>query len=466
MEKTSTIVSSELQPSIISPPVDQANNTSAEASELEYLYGLVSFVTNTASKIRLVEDTSKQFPVGFISAQLRVLESLLRDAEPSRIAIKIRDDSVLGQSPLGSLINASTSVIAIKFSFNPSSYANIKPTAMPNIVQTVSTALRNNASIRQLHLTGLVIDTTLAAALALTDLDTLRLSWCIIGDSIYELISSVRSLRSLTICRSAQGYLSVPRFVRALENLRNLVALDLNYCDIRGQESETLISAVSKIKTLTSLTLAYDIAFCHFLRPIRSLKRLTRLNIAGIAVDERETAATLDGLRMLQSLDLSSNKFDTVKMGVLAPAIGKLTLLRELHMVGCSIDPGGAKALGAVIGRLKRLEMLNISSNASMKYEGVVALSPGLRELESLVFLEIEDIGMGDIGAEALAEAIKPLEKLEKVDAQCNHIEKLGDKALRETARERRFPIAIYDGWTDYSYWRSYNGHDMLHIDY
>ena len=101
---------------------------------------------------------------------------------------------------------------------------------------------------------------------------------------------------------------------------------------------------------------------------------------------------------------LAGLPLDAVGAAKLAEAAKKNITMVRLDLTGCSLGPAGAAALsGAMLARNTRLELLDLSDNASLGPQGVRALCGGLAANERLRELRLDRCRATDEGGDVLA---------------------------------------------------------------
>lgn len=155
-----------------------------------------------------------------------------------------------------------------------------------------------------------------------------------------------------------------------------------------------------------------------------SLRRLTRVELRGVALSDGALAALLCAPAMggVEELDLKGNRVGDDGLSAIVDA--GLEGLRGLHLGSNRLGIRGMRALG-LSGLWEPLERLNLSWNG-LGIEGVRALFSG--EDTRLCRLSLEGVGMHNAGVEALVGRAWP--RLEQLELGWNGIGDAGVEAL------------------------------------
>ncbi len=154
-------------------------------------------------------------------------------------------------------------------------------------------------------------------------LETLRLGYTKAGDKSLEEISKLKKLRILAF---SGNKVSVP----ALEKLSKLQALrDFRLCDLKAPLRKDELITIGKLGTLDRLTLSGSKIVVDSLDCLKSLKRLSILELSACSLNDKQLKGGFDSLgKTLGSLDLSSNEITdvTIMRLPIMPALRQIDL--------------------------------------------------------------------------------------------------------------------------------------------
>jgi hypothetical protein len=217
---------------------------------------------------------------------------------------------------------------------------------------------------------------------------------------------------------------------------------------VNGKDGDAvagLAARLVKLPRLTTLSLRHNYCVSHLVPQLTQLKGLTTLDLGYLAVGEYGVPPLVLELGKLTGLGhpVHRQKWDwgcgcsgssagpgqahgshhvvfgrqrgVVGMAALAPALGKLTGLTFLNLMGNMIggfyQGRGAANLAPALGNITRLTFLNLFANV-IGDNGATALAPALGKLTRLTFLNVFGNGIGDVGMAALAPELDKLTKL------------------------------------------------------
>jgi hypothetical protein len=203
-----------------------------------------------------------------------------------------------------------------------------------------------------------------------------------------------------------------------------LEALILNRCCPYDGVTEALLPALSRPGVLPRLRrLGLENAICDGV-------------VGGVAAVVASPGSCLSGLT---DLDLSSNdRHDPHGVEALANALrdGACPRLTSLNLHRVAMTTGGATALAEALatGHTAGLTFFNVSYNQEVRDDGVRAIAAALSRATTCPEVNLQDLGMTALGAEALAIAIEAPGALQSLTGLklCDH---MGDQGLTALAR-------------------------------
>jgi Ran GTPase-activating protein (RanGAP) involved in mRNA processing and transport len=166
-----------------------------------------------------------------------------------------------------------------------------------------------------------------------------------------------------------------------------------------------------------------------------------------------DLAKALTFIPTLKSLHLGHNPLGEgkEKKGILAlaKAFESMPNLTDINLNNTNLGRKGAEAIAKVLPSMMNLTSLFLSEN-KFSDNGMIALAGGFKSMpkQSVKFLELEDVKIGDSGAKAIAEALPYMKKLRIIGLRNNNISYIGVTALRLAVAANNMPnleLNIYD---------------------
>jgi Leucine-rich repeat (LRR) protein len=222
---------------------------------------------------------------------------------------------------------------------------------------------------------------------------------------LFAAVGKLTCLKELDIkwCRITQaGANSLAEVLPSLQSLEKLVLADVDYDDDIDDESEKqLFTAVGKLMYLKELQLQWY--------------KITQAGADSLA-------EVLPSLQLLEKLVLKNVNYDDdiddESKKQLFAAVGKLTYLKELELMGFNITQAGADSLAEVLPSLQFLEKLmleNVNYGDDIDDESGKQLFAAVGKLTYLKELELKWYKITQAGADSLAEVLPSLQLLEKL---------------------------------------------------
>ena len=288
----------------------------------------------------------------------------------------------------------------------------------------------------------------------------LQSEWCIfkkldlfalnIGDKGADAIAGALRfndvLKNLVLCYNEIGDEGAKAIGGALAVNGGLTELDLHYNDIDDEGVEALASALLSNEVLTKLNLSYneigDKGYVAIAEALRGNNVLTSLDVSRNN-DLREEAA-LSIVRVerdrnkLTSLNLDLGHIRLTKDGAdeLADYVLKSGVLTELVLVDNSMGDVGAVALASALRDNVVLTTLSLW-NDDIGNEGAAALASALRYNEVLQHLHLDINNIDDEGAKKLASALPVNRVLMSLGLTDNRFSDEGVKLIEDAVNVR-----------------------------
>ena len=231
-----------------------------------------------------------------------------------------------------------------------------------------------------------------------------------------RVVASLRALHSL----KTPG-LSTPAYflavAPALTSLPLLARLDLNFRCVKKSDAAAVALALAGLPTLTRLRLTTtgfgSVAGAQEFAPgLRCLSHLEYLDLSGWhrtgAAGTELLAPTLGLLTALTELHLRTHGCGAIGAQFLAPVLSKCVNLASLSLGLQFLKRGGAEAIAPQLGRCSMLTRLDLSGN-SLFDAGTMALAAALGHLSRLASLDLSFNDIGGDGAVALAPPLGPV---------------------------------------------------------
>ena len=154
----------------------------------------------------------------------------------------------------------------------------------------------------------------------------------------------------------------------------------------------------------------------------------------------------------LMVLDLHDNELSDAGLATLRPLLaGQLSGLREFSY-GSGLTADGAKSLAALLadGHLAELTVLTLQDNVGLGDAGIEAIAEALSagRLSKLKTLFLDNTGMGDAGASALAKALSSAPALQMLVVGENNFGEDAKEELKAACAERGV-AAMEDGYDE-----------------
>ncbi|KAF9276164.1 hypothetical protein BGZ68_010214 [Mortierella alpina] len=292
------------------------------------------------------------------------------------------------------------------------------------------------------------------------------------GSGALELCKSLKNnstLRELHLAGNSIGDSGARAISEALKTNSTLIILDLVGNSIKDDGARALSEALKINLTLTSLDLrsnliGYD-GFLILFEVARTNPTMTTLDLRGNLIVDNSALAFSDALRTnstmltldlyhssvgdqgarvlavavktystITALDLGSNYIGDNGTVALAGALKTNTSLITLDLRVNSIGDSGALALSEALKTNSTLTVLNLGWNF-IKDSGVLALSKALKINSSLTTLYLSFNSIGCMGARAMSKALKRNSSLTTLYLASNKIGDDGAQSLSEALK-------------------------------
>ena len=314
------------------------------------------------------------------------------------------------------------------------SYTNIRCKAIVSMLQHCVNLEELNVACNSMDNDDAI---ALAFALKVCDLQKLDISYNDIGtEAIADVLNHCCHLKKLIISHNnidEKGAISIARFLCHTQCLRKL---DISYNDI-GTSASTIAEALNQCSQLEELIVSQNNlhrvsrSFCHFAQSLR------KLDISHNNIGDDGAKGIAEGLHhctQLEELIVSHNSFRENGACSLASSICHYTqCLRKLDISYNSIGNVGANAIADALSSCSHLEELIVSHN-EYRENGTCSISRSLcYYAHCLRKLDISFNYIGSGGAKAIAESLNNCTHLEELIIGHNHLWEDGAYALAST---------------------------------
>ncbi|GIL70467.1 hypothetical protein Vretifemale_1211 [Volvox reticuliferus] len=270
------------------------------------------------------------------------------------------------------------------------------------------------------HHTAAVVD-ALSRNASVTSLDIFELD-PVAASTLATVLSASPRLASLAV-HHPHGHEAVQKLCCGIAASLKLTSLHLSLLDARGVAAlaAALLAWSSHLGAVSPSS-----AGVAALASVR-VPRLRHLRLEKCAFTPNAAGALAEALSWqtgaLSQLDLvDSDLGDAAAEALLAAPgwtqmSGSGSVLSSLTLSSCRIGLRGASQLGRLLASSPNLQSLNLANNKALGCEGARALAEGLARNRGLLLLDLSACGIGALGVEALAAALRPRDDGATTDA-------------------------------------------------
>jgi len=264
--------------------------------------------------------------------------------------------------------------------------------------------------------------------------------------SVLQIIRSVPSLKFVSLGNNSIGSNGAHEIAKMLSTNTSLWSLDLGSASSaggagggRGGSSSSSVSSVSSVSGAAAIggvgrnrvdgksAAKLALALCRN----RSLTSLS-LNANDLGADGLKAAETfavmLTRNKSLTQLSLQDNQLGSKGAALVLASLAKNQTLRHLNLSGNGVGSDAGRTISAVLQTNDTLASLRLNGNSLGV--GMLSFCEALTFNTSLIILELEGNGIGDSGAEAIAQVLLTNRTLTAVNVADNQITPRGAHAM------------------------------------
>jgi len=273
---------------------------------------------------------------------------------------------------------------------------------------------------------------------------TLRSLSLFVVDGGHEALAvSVNSLLTrLTSLRLSMPCLGIVSLLLGTAITKLVLGTDIDEDEEMQSWPDAVFDDLAGMTRLTCLCLRHDaVDYPRLAVALGSLTRLTKLKIMWGPLTPSSAAVLapaiglLSGLRTLKLMGMYNPPSKSIAELARAHALGQLTGLQTLSIVSGGIGPDGAAELASALEKMSGLTAVSLGGN-HIGPSGLGAIAPSLAALPGLVCLDLRDNNLAGYGRHAaLRAAMLALTRLTRLDLSGNldrgQMAELSDELMR-----------------------------------
>ncbi|KAM5163740.1 leucine-rich repeat-containing protein 31 [Mantella aurantiaca] len=222
------------------------------------------------------------------------------------------------------------------------------------------------------------------------------------------------------------GWWKVTHFMEKFGKKADIHYINLNNCDLTAVDINELGSLMPFLLDIEEIDLSWNdliggslqLMTPHF----NHVSRLRILNLSSCGLTADDTAVLGDSLEYvtkLQILDLSWNNNVGGTLSRLSQNLVNNCDLKTLCLSECSLTAEDIESLAPVVGKMSRLEILDLSENKGLGNK-INNLTEELKHCSCLSVLKLSSIGLNKDSVQYLSSAFQYWPYLRKLDLSCN----------------------------------------------
>ena len=217
------------------------------------------------------------------------------------------------------------------------------------------------------------------------------------------------------------------KVAKGLQKISSVKVLDLEKNNLSKEVAEDLAAAVSVNKSLEKLWLN-DNCFMHStVLILEGLKEISTLKVLDLNNNKDRSTKIPAAItyvitenKLLERLSLSDNNLNDDGIIKIAQSLYKHSKLKNINLQYNNITEEAAEALASIISSNTGLEELYLGNN-QLKL-GVTKISTALKNISSLIVLDLDNNNIPEEVADELSAAIRANNSLEKLWLSDNHL--------------------------------------------
>ncbi|XP_018409288.1 PREDICTED: leucine-rich repeat-containing protein 31 [Nanorana parkeri] len=222
------------------------------------------------------------------------------------------------------------------------------------------------------------------------------------------------------------GWWKVTHFMEKFGKKADIHYMDLNNCELTAVDIKKLGSLMPFLLDIEEINLSWNDLIggsLKYMTPhFNHVSRLRILNLSNCGLTGDDSAVLGESLQYipkLQILDLSWNNNLGGTLSRLAQHLADNCEIKTLSLTECSLTAEDIESLAPVIGKMTRLEILDLSENKELGSK-IKNLTEELKHCSCLNVLKLRSTGLHQDTVQYLSSAFQYWPYLRKLDLSCN----------------------------------------------
>ena len=238
-------------------------------------------------------------------------------------------------------------------------------------------------------------------------------------------------LQELDLSYNSLSKLDSLSILKGMKNISSLATLNVSHNEIIDKAADELVSVLLQNTSLQELDLSYNslskLDSLSILKGMKNISSLIKINVShSKIIDEAadELASVLFHNTLLQELDLSYNSLSKLDSLRILKGMKNISSLVTLNLSHNKIIDEAADELASVLFHNTLLQEIDLSYNSLSKLDSLRILR-GMKNISSLITINVSHNEIIDEAADELANILLHNTSLQEIDLSYNSLSKL-----------------------------------------